>query len=363
MLTFGFMTLNMANEHSYFSRIAQAASQHDVSCFRFVPSSITPTSDLIEGEKYIPHESSWATAEFPLPEILYDRCFYGNDAHSQKCIPIVRWLKTRNDIDFLGYGLPNKMDLYHALNHSKLHPYLLHSTLVSHVEQIIHTLSYINPAIIKPIDGSQGKGIYFLKKEKEQYVVETDKQAKHVSRVFDSKEKFSTWLQLLLKKKTFLIQPYKHLTNINGEPFDLRILMQKDHLGKWIVRGKGIREGSAGSIVSNVSAGGKILSFDEWAKVNPLSPFLLKEVEFILSILPRVLEDAFSPLFEIGVDIGFAKDGSLWILDVNSKPGRKVIITTSPETNSELDLAPILYAKHIKEQKRSLLNHEKTLYN
>jgi hypothetical protein len=363
MLTFGFMTLNLRNENSYFSGIAQAASNYGISCFRFVPSNIMPTSELIVGEKYNSSESRWIEAEFPLPDILYDRCFYGDDTHSQSCLSIVRWLKTRTDVTFLGYGLPNKIELYDVLNHSKLHPYLLHSALVAHADQVIHSLSHINPAIIKPINGSQGKGIYFIKKEKEQYIVETDKKGKHVSRAFESKELFSAWLQSLLKKKTFLIQPYKHLTNKDGHPFDLRILLQKNQHGKWSVRGKGIREGSVGSIVSNVNAGGKIHTFEDWSKENSPSSFLLKEVQYILSLLPTVLEGTFRPLFEIGVDIGIAKDGSLWILDVNSKPGRKVVVSTTPEVKAVLELAPILYAKHLMEQKRSLMNHEKTISN
>jgi len=139
--------------------------------------------------------------------------------------------------------------------------------------------------------------------------------------------------------------------------------MQKDEHGKWVVRGKGIRVGLNGRIVSNVSAGGSIIPFSDWVNENAPSPFLMKEINYILSLLPHVLEETFPPLFEIGVDIGMAKDGSLWILDVNSKPGRKVIVTTSPELKPALEEAPILYAKHLLEQKRRLNDHEKTLSN
>lgn len=46
-------------------------------------------------------------------------------------------------------------------------------------------------------------------------------------------------------------------------------------------------------------------------------------MEEIFTLLPSILENSFSALFEIGVDIGITPDGSLWILDVNSKPGEK----------------------------------------
>lgn len=357
------MTLNLGNENSYFTGIAKAAAKYNISCYRFIPSKIIPTSERIVGEQYLPSEARWVEAEFPLPEILYDRCFYGDDPHSKQCLSIVRWLKAKNDSRFLGHGLPNKLELYDVLNHSKLHPYLLQSVLLNSPEQVLNVLSHMNPAIIKPINGSQGKGIYFIKRENGQYVVETDKKSKHVSRTFDSKEVFLTWLQSLLKKKSFLIQPYKHLTNNHGNPFDLRILMQKDEYGQWVVRGKGIRVGLIGKIVSNVSAGGSIIPFSDWVDENAPSPFLMKEINYILSLLPYVLEETFPPLFEIGIDIGMAKDGSLWILDVNSKPGRKVIVTTSPELKHVLEEAPILYAKHLLEQKRRLIDHEKTLSN
>jgi hypothetical protein len=58
-------------------------------------------------------------------------------------------------------------------------------------------------------------------------------------------------------------------------------------------------------------------------------------------------------------------NGSIWILDINSKPGRKTILNSQPEKKEELYTAPLHYAKFLaanKELERST-NHEKTISN
>lgn len=364
MQTFGFMTLHLMNEHAYVTGIAQAAIPYGVTCYRFVPTSIVPTTERIVGQQYDPHQEAWVDAEFPIPSVIYDRCFYSHDAHSKRSRQIVQWLKQKRDVHFLGYGLPNKMDLYNELSKTKLQPYLLPSTLVSSPLQVISTLDVINPAVMKPVDGSGGNGIYFLRKELGQYTVETDKKNGHMRREFETKESLQLWLQGLLKKRTFLLQAYKQLTTKHGEPFDLRSLLQKDAKGCFQLVGNGIRVGAKGAFVSNLSAGGRVMNFADWLEESGLSSnsFLLKEIDYILSLLPTVLEEAFPPLFEIGVDVGVAKDGSLWILDVNSKPGRKVILTTAEEKRADLYVAPILYALHLFKLERSV-PHEEIISN
>lgn len=365
MIPFGIMSLNIESEESYINEIARLSESCGIECFRFIPSKINPHTLEVAGKRYDPHSHTWNECDFPIPAILYDRCFYGDDEHSKQCIPIVSWLKSRNDITFLGYGLPNKLELYHTLQNSILAPYLPTSLEINQTETVLRELNDKKRLILKPINGSQGYGIYYVKKNERTFHVKTEKNGDIISRIFPNEKKLIGWLQSLLAKHSYLLQPYLELSNDELKPFDIRILLQKNEKGQWMERGKGIREGNTGGILSNLSAGGTAISFIEWMKTQPISKreYIRNELKYILNNLPSLLEKEFMPLFEIGLDIGMAKNGSLWILDINSKPGRKVLLQTKPEIIETLYLAPLLYAKYISntnptERKRY---YEKTL--
>ena len=365
MTAFGIMTVSMESEHAYVNEMANLAESCGMECFRFLPSKIDSLTLQVTGKKFISKTKSWVDSAFPIPMIIYDRCFYGDDEHSKQCIPIVSWLKTRADITFLGYGLPNKLELYDVLKNTVLSAYLPVTQLVSDTNIVLNELSTKKRIILKPINGSQGHGIYYLKKNDKSFHVKTEKQKNIISRIFPNEAKLIQWLQPLIKKRQYLSQPYLELTNDELQPYDIRILLQKSMHGKWGELGRGIRIGSTGGILSNLSAGGTVLTYPEWALTLPPAKkeYIAQEIEYILSKLPTILENAFLPLFELGVDIGVAKNGSIWILDVNSKPGRKVLIHTQPDIHETLNLAPLLYAKHLSEMapKERKSYYEKTL--
>ncbi|MBT2691109.1 YheC/YheD family protein [Bacillus sp. ISL-47] len=367
MLSFGIMTLNKRNEKSYFLEMAKRANAYGINCFRFVPSDINPISEKISGDFFNPSSGDWEPKVFSAPAILYDRCFYGDDSHSKQCMSIVNWLKAREDIHFLGYGLPNKLELYELLTHSSISPYLLKTDPFLSSEKFFERLCPDQPLILKPASGSQGKGIYYIEKAGKDILVKTDKKDGQISHCFEKPQKAFAWLNRLTSTRQYLIQPYVNLSNKESQPFDVRILLQKDSKGTWKEIGRGIRTGKNGGIISNLSAGGTNISFDEWiaAYPSPMQDYICDELNEIINTLPAALEDELPPLFEMGIDIGVATDGSIWVLDINSKPGRKTILNIHPEKNEELYNAPLLYAKHLAAsmQNERRQDHAKTVSN
>jgi glutathione synthase/RimK-type ligase-like ATP-grasp enzyme len=355
----------MESEQSYINDIASLAESCGLECYRFTPTTINPLTLQVTGKQFISQTKSWVDREFSIPSIIYDRCFYGEDEHSKQCISIVSWLKTRADITFLGYGLPNKLELYEVLRKTVLSPYLPVTQFASDTNIVINELTSKKRIILKPINGSQGHGIYYLKKNEKSFHVKTEKQRNIISRIFPNETKLTQWLQSLIGSRQYLLQPYLELSNTQLQPFDLRILLQKNRDGEWSELGRGIRRGNTGGILSNLSAGGSVLPYADWSESLPPATreYMKQELEYILTNLPPLLESAFLPLFELGVDIGIAKNGSIWILDVNSKPGRKVLLQTQPDLKDALNLAPLLYGKHLTliESKERKSYYEKTL--
>ncbi|UII56855.1 YheC/YheD family protein [Cytobacillus spongiae] len=367
MLSLGFMTLDKTSEQTYFTEIAKRSHSFGIICYRFVPTNINPVTQQITGEQFDHREHRWVSCEFPLPSILYDRCFYREDTHSRQCKTIVSWLKKRKDLKFLGYGLPNKLDIFQALSHSSLAPYLPHSIEVNAGEQLLELLLNCNPILLKPTSGSQGNGIFLVEKQQDGFHVRTDKREKQITHTFADQETLVKWGNQLVRKREYLMQPFLYLSNQENRPYDIRSFLQKDQDGIWRLIGRGIRTGSEGGIISNISAGGSISDFENWLSQFSISMqhYLVEELQDIYNKLPHLLESSFFPLFEIGLDIGVANDGAIWILDVNSKPGRKVVISTKLDEKEALYIAPLLYAKKIVNQnwieRRTV--HEKKIPN
>jgi hypothetical protein len=367
VIAFGIMTLTMESEASYIDEIARLAESCGIACFRFLPSKIDPHTLQVRGKRFDSKTNCWTESEFPIPPIIYDRCFYGDDGHSKQCIPIVSWLKSRNDLAFLGYGLPNKLELYEVLRNSSLSAYLPPSFPVATTGIVLKQLKAKKRLILKPIQGSQGYGIYYVKKNGKTFHVKTEKQKQIISRIFPNEAKLIQWMHPLISKRQYLLQPYLELSNDEFQPFDIRILLQKNKYGDWVEMGKGVRQGNAGGILSNLNAGGVVGNFDDWLITIPVTKreFIRDELDYIITNLPPLLEKEFLPLFELGIDIGIAKDGSIWILDVNSKPGRKVVLHTKPDLMETLNLAPLLYGKYLSQvgptERKSY--YEKTLFS
>lgn len=366
MISIGFIHLNKNSEKSYFTDIAKIAPELGVECYHFIPTDINPLTEKVNGYKFRKDIQEWVQSEFTIPNILYDRCFYSNDQHSKHCMAIVQWLKMKNDTLFLGYGLPNKLELYDVLSKSKLAPYLPVSKGVSNGSEVLELLQSTNPLILKPVNGSLGQGIYYVEKKANEIFIKTEKNSKQIIQTSLNASQFNSFLDQLFKKRNYLVQPYLRLSDMDNHPFDVRALLQKNELGKWRTVGKGIRKGKQDGILSNLSAGAEVIRYNKWFdnRSKTFNDYLRNELKDIYNNLPLILEESFPPLFEIGVDIGVAKDNSIWILDINSKPGRKVILGTDPNIKPDLLKAPLLYGLHVyKNEEKVRYSHAKTLPN
>ncbi|WP_170169027.1 YheC/YheD family protein [Mesobacillus subterraneus] len=351
MISFGMMSLSLKSELSYFTEIARRANPDLFTCYRFAPAKIHPLTEMVTGKRFNHEKDLWEDTEFPLPKIVYDRCFYTNDLASKQSMAIVKWLKSRRDITFLGSGLPNKRAIYDVLANSELSPYIPATFPADNGKMVTAQLNKWKKAILKPVFGSGGAGIYSIEKKGKDYAIAADHGGKLASKSFSTAMEMEAWLDRLFSKSEYLLQPYLNLRDSKGCPFDIRLLLQKDHTGSWTLRGKGIRRGSKDGILSNLSAGGEIIAVEEY--IDTLEPrtkkFILQELDDIILKLPAILEAAFPLLFELGVDIGVSNDHALWVLDTNSKPGRKVIVAANPALKDILYTAPLDYARLLSE--------------
>lgn len=349
MPSFGIIQLNEVAECEYLTELAKRANEFGFECYRFTPKNIDPISQIVTGYKFIHSEKEWVQVQFDIPTILYDRCFYSNDKEAKEYSPIIHWLKSRKDLIFLSHGFPNKWDVYQCLKLSpSLSPYLPETKKVLSFDDIRPYFINKESFLMKPLFSSQGRGIYVIEPSKDSVSIKTVKQGNLIHKIL-SFHQAKKWIIQLIKKYSYLIQPYLSLNNHDSRPFDIRVFLQKDENGNWIERGKCVRIGPFGSFLSNISAGGEIKCFEDGLNKirHEYRRFIEQEINEIVRTIPIILEEKYTRLFELGIDIGIDEKGAIWLLEVNSKPGRKSILETAPDLKNTLFQAPFLYAKYL----------------
>ncbi|MCA1056495.1 YheC/YheD family protein [Rossellomorea aquimaris] len=345
----GIMTLNPDPSHPYFNEIGRHSVPRKVELSLFSPLSISPDHETVEGFVYNKSACTWKPEVFDIPEFIYDRTYYDKSIQSRQAKLVVQWMKNLPHIRFLGYGLPNKWRLYEKLKESPLAPYIPETFLVENNVHLLNLLSSHKDIIMKPVDGAHGFAVYHITCFDGKVTVRTTKKRRISSQGFESSATFLRWADRLLGRHTFIVQERISNRTERETPFDLRVLMNKDQYGEWREFQRAIREGTEGGILTNISRGGSYFPQDEWKKGQSNTDWdgIEAELNDILEQLPYLLEASFSPLFELGIDILIASDHSLWILDINSKPGHKIVEALAHEKLGTLYQTPLEYCEYL----------------
>ncbi|RIW30918.1 YheC/YheD family protein [Bacillus salacetis] len=343
----GIMMLEPDLFHSFYTGMAEAGENHNIEVVLFSPLQIHPHTEWVQGYRYSNEIGSWEKDIFTIPEFIYDRTFYQDDFASKQAKAIAQWLKNRDDLCFLGYGLPNKWTIYqHLKKQDKVSPYLPETTLIESIPESIARIKKDKLVIIKPYDGAHGNAVYEIEADQKEMTIRTTKKLEMIEKKMDD-DTLARWLEGVTRKKSFIMQRRLENTDDQNRPFDLRILLQKSEHEKWIVTCKGFRAGNQNSLLTNLSAGAAAIPYEEWKKNQKQYnwKYIESELSEILSTLPVILEEEFAPLFEIGLDIVIGKDSSVWILDMNSKPGHKMLQLLTHEEIKQIYSLPLRYCK------------------
>jgi glutathione synthase/RimK-type ligase-like ATP-grasp enzyme len=331
-------------ESSFFKELSLIGRREGVPVFVFCPKEVNLTSNTLIGYRYQPEKRKWERNQFPLPSLVYDRCFYVNPGHFQSYQPYVKRLKQSN-IPFMGYGLQGKWEVYEILEkYEQLRPYIPKSRIIYQLSDIWPELQR-HPIIFKPKAGSQGKNIYRLEKIHHEVDINGRNNENRAIKTKLPASRLDDWLKTVLTPRRFLIQPYLELTTKAGRSYDVRSLVQKNAEGRWTVTGMAVRCGKKDSLTSNLHGGGDVY---------PITSFLQREfgddAQSIIDTLQKLsieictcLEDHHGRLIEVGVDFGIDRNQNIWVLEANSKPGRSVFRIIQDKASSRASVEKLIH--------------------
>lgn len=339
-------------EPDFCSHLCQAAPKYNLNVLVFHPDGVAADGSTISG--YTWKDGAWHSSITSSPDIIYNRCFYDSSKERRKASVALSIL--HRSVPW-SRGLPDKWGVYEILKQSRRAAILLPETvLYTGTRKLSNMLAEREYGVfLKPKAGSHGKRtIHAILQNRSSgggiRVRGRDGDNKPFQYVFSSQEDGLNWIHDFISSRHYIIQPYLHLTNRKGQPFDVRVLMQKNGLGRWTLTGMAVRLGNPGSVTSNLHGGG--------TAVPPL-PFLLAEygqsgkdimheLATEAAYLPPILEAACGRLGELGLDFGIDSSGRIHLLEANSKPGRTVFRLTGDRRAAKLATEnPLSYARHL----------------
>ncbi|MGG0240634.1 YheC/YheD family protein [Bacillus rhizoplanae] len=305
----------------------------------------------IKGVYYNTKTSKWTVAEFPFPDVYYNRRGESKDDKDVQ--------KVRETIEKMSITKINSNHFYNKwYSHQELYkyeeirPHLPETILYKNESDIVNMLKDTSSLYLKSFRQNNGKGIirvtkktncyeykYFIKKRLMEGTASTLEELIQIIHSFYAGNEF------IVQKSIDLLQ-YKHST------LDLRCDVQRNGKGELECVSHAVRVSAKNSHVTNTKTKSSIYPFEEFFREK--LGFSDKEIRSLKTRLERLLFNIFEKLEltygsygEMGIDIGIDKEGSLLLFECNIKPGKKSLWACDEQTIDRAFLNPLEYAKFL----------------
>jgi glutathione synthase/RimK-type ligase-like ATP-grasp enzyme len=334
-------------EGGYFRGLMRAGRRLGIKVIVFSPLDIDWASGTVPG--YTHNGSGWRVRRYPVPRVVYDRIFPSRGSWQLYWNSVGRMRRTFH-VRFMGRGLRGKWQFHRiARRFEDLREHIPETRMITGTGIVLRMLAKHGIVYIKPVFGSGGKGIVRIVRRGAMYSVQFSGRGgrRMVS---------AAGLSALLAgtRRRYVVQQGLDLNYLAGSPYDVRSIVQKNGEGKWQVTGKAARIGRRHSITSNLHTGGYARTVP--AVLQRYFPDRAEEIEQEIDRLAirvaEVMEQKAGPLCDLGLDMGVDRQGKVWLLEVNSKPGRRVFRHTGDRQARWLSVAtPMAYARYLLEQR------------
>lgn len=337
-------------EKGYYKMLTLAGRRLGIRVFVFSPRSIDFENREVVGFEF--DQNRWIKKNFPLPQFVYDRCFMGN-AYRTRYKPFIVKLQEDPKVTFLGHGLSGKWQVYQTLRQDEQLSRWLPETHLYSLQKVHSLLSSGQDVIVKPASGTHGLSVIRITKHTDHSyeVLGRNHTNQIIHKRLNSRANFQRFLTSFTANRSYIVQPYLTLHTPNGIPYDIRVLVQKNGYGEWETTGKAVRLGEKNGITSNLHGGGRAVSLSTFLSEHfgsKSQKLIEQEIDTVINLLPPFLESSHGRLVELGIDIGIDLSGNIWIIEVNSRPGRTVFRQIDDRTARIRSLTqPVKYAEYL----------------
>lgn len=200
---------------------------------------------------------------------------------------------------------------------------------------------------VKPRRGSLGLGITrVVPLGKRRFRVETRSGARSTSLA-------SAWKQVLRSRRTHYMQAGIPLLEEEGHRIDLRVSVQKDGVGRWLVPGIAAKRAERHAFLTNVARGGSVHTPRELLERllgQRGAEAALAEVEQMALRVAEAIETRYPSMVDLGLDVGIDRQGRPFLIEVNRRDLRVMMgLSGQVEAHRALYRNPLAYARYVLE--------------
>lgn len=290
----------------------QAAGEH----YNLIPvfmsiKSIIHGVDQVQG--FVKTEGKYQLETVPIPKVIYTRSFLSKRQ--------MHFLEKKNIQLYNKKGIGhNKYKIHQIMSEDQDLRVFLPKTSKGTMENLKIMMNQQNELILKPASGSLGGGIMKLSKDNFGTWVLKYPLAKRNWSEITFKDEIPKFVTEKFRKKQYIIQERIELATYNERPFDLRVVVQRNHTGNWVVAGILCKVSpSKEQFVTNISQGGRSLSFDSVLQGHPYLSFskVYDDISGLTLKMAKHLEKYTEHIADIAFDIALNKEGHPYFIEGN----------------------------------------------
>lgn len=310
--------------------LVEMACKSRVACYIFSIEEIIWPESLVRGCHRDPESGSWTSSLFPLPDVVYDRATYPEEERPGAKEARSR-LKSINGVKFIN-SKPYfaKWQTYRVLSSDKATVSCLPETILyDGPGSVVSMLEKYASVYVKSNYGSLGQEVIRIQKSAESgsYWCVFMKGERFVQKLAAGLDGINKVVREVNPKARFVVQQGIEVCTCDDRPFDIRVLLQKDGTGEWVVTAVVARVAQAGGAVTNVGAGGTV-KYPEDLLVHWFggrSGEIVRDIKHLAIQVGSCLDARYGPSGELGLDVGVDKSGGIWLFEVNSKPAKSTV--------------------------------------
>ena len=261
----------------------------------------------------------WESGRWALPSVIVDNVFLSIARHDKTYAAVKRSLQKRG-ILLLNPRLPDKWGVWEALLACRpLRPYLPETQLLRQGAEVADWLKQHASVFIKPVRGSGGHGVVQVRADWDGGYVLTGSDTVRLS-----PEELQDEVAERIGREKHLIQRGLPLLEVDRRNIDIRVVLHRDGNGDWQAVATVPRVGRPGQAVTNLAQGGEKRSLSWLRELEPAVP-AQEEIEEVAILAAEGVTAIRPTLAFLGIDVALDRRGDLWVIDVNPRPGRKVL--------------------------------------
>jgi hypothetical protein len=354
MPALGIMThrIHIGNIDRYISYAKEAERLGFYSTVLFTPNHIQFNARKVRGYKY--RHGQWSPCVASFPAVIHDMGFYTKGSTIRK----VKQMKNDESVRFTGYALGSKWQIHSRLLQTKYAPYLPATKLFLSPSDVAAMMKRYGAVIVKPKNGKKGQGIVKISLRGNQEKAYLWKEGDYPAAWLTPRQ-LARMLRKRFRPQQALVQRWMDITCSEGRVYDIRALVQKEYDEGWRLTEMAVRQSGQGRIASNVAGGGVIR--DVIPFLTPIygeetAKKISEECEEVALGVSAALEEQYGkPLIELGIDLAIERGGWVRMIEVNIKPGKKIVRALSGEkAYADALLRPIRFAKQLSDRRDCL---------